>query len=238
LLILIGVILASLPGAFAGLLMRSDVGLFLSGLGWILVLLSGFVIVILLAGLGLGWPLMWGAIGAESEGDEFEAIQRSVSYALGRPLHYLFYALLVMCLGAAGAWIVDRGADATIAAARWSAEWGAGSERWREIQAKAAPTSAPDEGEPSAAGTPAGVRLIDLSEDLARTIALGFRHSFFWCAAAGIYLLLRRDVDETELDEIYLENLDPTAQLPPLGDVAALAATTAAPPDAPADQTS
>ena len=36
-------------------------------------------------------------------------------------------------------------------------------------------------------------------------LMLGFSYSYFWTAASMIYLLMRRKVDETEVDEIYLE---------------------------------
>ena len=40
---------------------------------------------------------------------------------------------------------------------------------------------------------------------LAKLLAVGFGFSFFWNAYAAIYLLLRRDVDATEMDEVYLD---------------------------------
>src|SRR5262249_20682833 len=36
-------------------------------------------------------------------------------------------------------------------------------------------------------------------------IVVGFGYSFFWCASTIIYLLMRRRVDDTDLDEIHLE---------------------------------
>lgn len=36
-------------------------------------------------------------------------------------------------------------------------------------------------------------------------MVLGFGYSYFWCASTIIYLLMRRQVDDTELDEVYLE---------------------------------
>jgi hypothetical protein len=42
---------------------------------------------------------------------------------------------------------------------------------------------------------------------------LGFSYSFFWSAMAVVYLLMRRHVDEVDLDEIYLE--DEGDDLPP-----------------------
>jgi hypothetical protein len=39
---------------------------------------------------------------------------------------------------------------------------------------------------------------------LIHAVTAAFRFSFFFCAASAIYLLLRHDVDEKEMDEIYL----------------------------------
>jgi hypothetical protein len=49
-------------------------------------------------------------------------------------------------------------------------------------------------------------------------LMLGFSYSFFWSAMTMIYLLMRRKVDEVELDEVYLEEETPDAPLgPPAG---------------------
>lgn len=37
-------------------------------------------------------------------------------------------------------------------------------------------------------------------------MVLGFGYSFFWVAGSMIYLLLRQDIDETEIDEVYTED--------------------------------
>jgi hypothetical protein len=39
-------------------------------------------------------------------------------------------------------------------------------------------------------------------------LILGFGYSYFWSASTIIYLLMRRKVDDTELDEVYLEEED------------------------------
>jgi len=48
-------------------------------------------------------------------------------------------------------------------------------------------------------------------------LIVGFGYSFFWTSATIIYLLLRRKVDDTELDEVHLEEEDdePFAPEPP-----------------------
>lgn len=44
---------------------------------------------------------------------------------------------------------------------------------------------------------------------------LGFGYSYFWSAATTIYLLMRKAVDDTEMDEIYLEDDASDQPLPP-----------------------
>jgi hypothetical protein len=47
-----------------------------------------------------------------------------------------------------------------------------------------------------------------------RSIATAFSYSFFWCLATAIYFLLRQDVDQTEFDEVYLEDAEEPYGLP------------------------
>jgi len=67
-------------------------------------------------------------------------------------------------------------------------------------------------------------------------LVIAFAISFFFCAYTLIYLLLRRCVDATELDEVYVEELEsklsalPTQEPAP---VPAAATETPAPPVAP-----
>jgi hypothetical protein len=47
-------------------------------------------------------------------------------------------------------------------------------------------------------------------------VAAGYQASYLWVAAVGIYLLLRRDIDAAELDEVYVEDDEPEFGMPPL----------------------
>ena len=49
-----------------------------------------------------------------------------------------------------------------------------------------------------------------------KTLAAAFLYGLFWCMASAVYLVLRFDVDETEMDEIFLVDEKRTYQLPPL----------------------
>ena len=58
--------------------------------------------------------------------------------------------------------------------------------------------------------------MIGIWNSLFRTLAAAFIYGLFWCMASAIYLLLRKDADETEMDEIYIVDEKRTYELPPL----------------------
>jgi len=58
-----------------------------------------------------------------------------------------------------------------------------------------------------------GAALVSMWLTLLFLLMLGFSYSFFWCAATMIYFLMRKRVDEAELDEVFLEDEEPE---PPL----------------------
>jgi hypothetical protein len=57
---------------------------------------------------------------------------------------------------------------------------------------------------------------MSLGNHLVRAIAYSFAFGYFWVAVSGIYLLLRRDVDHTETDEVFVDDDGQTYGLPPL----------------------
>lgn len=61
-----------------------------------------------------------------------------------------------------------------------------------------------------------GQRAISFWNSFARTVAVAFLYGLFWCMSSAIYLLLRYDVDETEMDEIFQVDERRTYELPPL----------------------
>ena len=68
----------------------------------------------------------------------------------------------------------------------------------------------------SAVNLERGRKFISFWEGMLKTVAAAFIHGLFWCMATAIYLLLRRVVDETEMDEVYLLDERRTYDLPPL----------------------
>lgn len=189
---LVGVIVFVLLCIPIGALMRWDAGVFVAGILWFFVLLGSLLMTILLLGLVFGWPLMWGVTSVEEMGDVFEATQRSYSYTFGRPLHYLFYASLALLLGAVGFQLVRIFAEGVVALSYWAVSWGAGNARLAEINAADSDLVF------------GGHMIIQFLNGLVVTVASAYRYSFFWSAVAATYLLLRRNVDQTEFDDIFV----------------------------------
>ena len=214
LLPLVGVLVGAAMIGVLGMLLWSNVGLLLAALIWPLLLLGGLLAAMTLLGLVFGWPLMWATISAEGT-DSFDALARSYSYVLQRPLHYLFYAIVAVLVGALGWLLVSNFAAAVIYLTYWAADWGAGGAiSLAEGQFQLLPG-----GEAPQNVGRFGAGLIQFWCGGVKLLAAGFLYSYFWTAATAIYFLLRRDADATEMDEVFLEEEEEEQPegLPPLG---------------------
>ena len=194
------IVCMSVPLFLLGLVMRANFGVVFGGLIWSLVLIGGLVMTLLMLGLLFGFPLMWGAISTESS-DAFDAISRAYAYTFQRPFHFLFYAVLAAFLGTLGWLLVIGFSEAVISFSNWGISWGTGTARLQEIQKV---LDGSDENTSSVV-LRFGAILIAFFSALVRAIAAAFPYTFFWCSAAAIYLLLRRDADQTELDDVHVE---------------------------------
>jgi len=192
---LVGVALAALPVLVFGFIMYlGGLGVLLAALAWPLLLIAGLIMTLLLLGLFFGWPLMWGTISTEGT-DSFDALSRSYAYVFQRPLHYLFYAVVAAFFGWLG-WLLVRDFTAGIIwMTYWAASWGATNVKINSIMPG---------GDISGMGY-AGAWLIHLWTGCVKLLAVGYLFSFFWTVSVAIYFLLRRTVDATEMDEVFLD---------------------------------
>ncbi len=198
---LLGVLLVTIPILILGLLLRSGATTWIAGLVWILPLAGGLLAAILLLGLLFGWPLMWATISSEGT-DSFDALSRSYAYVFQRPLQYLFYIMVAAVLGALGWLLVMNFAAGVIHLTYWSASWGAGNAAVEETM--------------SAGG---GASIVHFWTSCVKILAVGYLYSYFWTASTAIYFVLRRDVDATEMDEVFLDEdaAESSFGLPPIG---------------------
>ena len=196
LFVLVGIFALSVPGAVLGLAMRTEWGLAFAGAVWPLVLLGAVVLAILAVGMIAGWPLMVACVGVE-RGDSFQAISTAFSYLYQRPLHYAFYAIVALLVSIPTLLVAGLFAHATADLAMWATSFGMGHERTATVLDGLAA------GGPAAAAW--GVKALGFWTRGLETLLSSFGWGYFWAIATAAYLLLRQDVDGTELDEVVLD---------------------------------
>jgi hypothetical protein len=225
LLIVVGLIALLMVYGFLHLIpVLGDV--FVDGIGWFLVLCAGGAMAILLVGL-VGWPLMYATISVEGS-DSFDALSRSYSYVYQCPWHYLWNCVVAVVYGAALIFFVGFMGSLMV----YLGKWGVGQTpftgpSWTDRDPSYLFIYAPESFgwrelllEGSAYGDPAqaqaardalrpwnkiGAFMVAVWVYLAFLLVVGFGYSYFWSSSTIIYLLMRRQVDDTDLDEIYLE---------------------------------
>ena len=117
-----------------------------------------------------------------------------------RPLHYLFYAIVATVLGGLGWLLVMNFAAGVVHITYWSASWGSGNEAVQATMSEGG-----------------GATIVRFWTGCVKILAVGYLYSYFWTAATAIYFVLRRDVDATEMDEVFLDDTNSSLDLPPIG---------------------
>lgn len=210
------------------------VGELFTGAFYFLALLGGFAAALALLGLVLGFHLMWPTIAVEGS-DGFEALARACNYVASRIWHVLFYAGVLLVYGALSFILVRLVVLLTLKLAHGFTGLGLNlisSSGLTSVGKLDAMWSMPAWADLSLLPTGGGVRLngtyfngpLDGTEWLG---ALGlmlwgylmvgllgaFVISYFFCGSTHAYLLLRRQIDATDFDEVYYEE---PAEEPPL----------------------
>lgn len=201
--------------ALCGLAMRVDVIALLVGLAWPLVLVIGLLMAMLLIGLLVGWPFMWATISVEAT-DAFDALSRAYAYAYQRPLRLAWYVVFAALVGGLGLFVVKVFALATIGLSDWSINWGLDNERLQALTTQspaqeAAPTDTPMGGMLMIAHA-----AIKFWTSMLAAAAAGYQVGYLWTAAVAVYLLLRRDIDSAEMDEVFVDDKEPEFGMPAL----------------------
>ncbi|MFA5864507.1 MAG: hypothetical protein WC975_07440 [Phycisphaerae bacterium] len=189
------------------------------GLSFFLVLLISFALAVTIIGGVGGLGLMYPTIAVEGS-DTFDAFSRSYSYIYARPWRTIFYTLVAAVYGTLCFVFVKLLVGLVFSSA--SAIVGA------TMNLKSASYAAPL-GKLQAmwfSPTPSGPFFgrfflfeLNWTERLASFflalwvfilvgLVIAFAISFFFCAYTIIYLLLRRCVDATEVDEVYTEEIE------------------------------
>ena len=194
LLAAVGFVLLGVPGL-------SVVGALL----WPVALVLGLVAVVLLICMGLGGVLMIPAIACE-DSDGIDAVQRSFSYALSRPLRlavFVFLALLigwvsVSIAGAVAESVVGFASDATSA---WGSDRAGAIARGESdyLQTEGIVHTEEISGLDSVA-----VSLIGFFSAIPGLLVAGFAASFAASSGTVVYLLMRRVADGQDVADLYM----------------------------------
>jgi hypothetical protein len=230
--VLVLVVLTVLFGLFHLIPVIGDI--LVDGLFWPLILGAGLVMAILLVGL-VGWPMMYATISTEGS-DSFDALSRSYSYVYQSPWNYVWYVLVSVSYGMVLVFFVGFMGSLTVYLGKWGMSqtpfakmvdrdpaylfvYAPTSYQWRDLllqDSPAEPTSGVLDKDAYTRYVDkltwynkAGAFLVAAWLFLVFLLVLGFGYSYFWSAGTIIYLLMRRKVDDTELDEVYVEEEEP-----------------------------
>src|SRR5262245_785122 len=205
------------------------------GIFWFLPLLAGLLITLLLIGM-VGYPMMYTTLSTEGS-DTFDALSRSYNYVYESPWHYLWYSIVAIVYGAAVVFFVIVVGSLTAYIAKWGVKqfpaWGTDrspeflfiyapeSLGWQKLLTEGSDVAIDDYGRPvdPAAyssyldryywSSHIGAILCSFWVTLVFMMVIGFSYSYFWTASTQMYLLMRKRVDETEMDEVYIEEEPP-----------------------------
>ena len=196
------------------------VGPIVAGLLFVLALVAGFVMALVLLGLIGGFNLMYPTIAVEGS-DSFDAISRSFSYAFARPWRLLWYTLVALVYGALTYIFVRFFIYMVLALTHFSVSWffrdGGQPAQWFPVmwpgpgpfpEGVAGPLVYRPDHDHLKWSESFGAGLISFWVYLVIGLLGAYAISFYFSANTIIYYLMRREVDATELDDVYVEDTD------------------------------
>jgi len=180
----------------------------------IVVLVAGLLMTFAIIGLGAGVNLMFGAIVYENS-DAFDAVSRSFSYVYARPWRLAFYSFLAAVYGSISYLFVRFFALVLLGISRWFMSlgiWTSGSKA-QQLNKLVAVWPKPElfnflgnglEISKNATESIAAF-VVHLAVLVVAGMVVAFAVSFYFSASTIIYCLLRNKVDNTALDNIFIE---------------------------------
>ena len=186
------------------------------GLGFFFALLAGVVMMLTALGLIGGGNLMYPTIAAEGS-DSFDAVSRSFSYIYARPWQVAFYSAVALVYGAVTYLFVRLALYALLKLVHGSIDlfqWGRAADGTPIIDAMwPMPRSVMylSYGPNYAVLNPVqstGAFCISIWVWLTIALLGAYAISLYFSSSTIIYFLLRKDVDATEMDDVYLEPSD------------------------------
>lgn len=201
------------------------VGELVVGLLFVLVLAVGFVLALVVVGAIGGLGLMYPTIAVEGS-DAFDAFSRSYNYVYARPWRTVFYTLVTaiygtLCFGFVKffVWLVFW-AGSTITGMTMNLDTSSLAGSLGKLQAiwHAPSLSGPFFGRfflsPLGWTEKVGGFFIAVWVFILVGLVIAFAISFFFSGSTVIYLLLRRRVDATDMEEVFVEEFEAEPPIP------------------------
>ena len=199
-------VLLALLGILPGLLVRLDWGAGFVSVFWLLGLAVSMIFTIVILGVLVGWPLMVVTTAAEGT-DSLDGLARGFAYSFQRPINYALYLIVSICFSILCVAVAALVANLVLDLTYWSMSWGAGGERIATLRPHLMdPASEILAGETTSGSLKFAQGAFQFWDGLLGVLLNGFAFGLFWCLYSAIYLLLRRDVDETEVDEVFIDD--------------------------------
>lgn len=204
-------------------------GPIISGLFFFLALLGGFIITLVILGTIGGFSLMYPTVAVEGS-DSFDAISRSFSYVFARPWRMLWYTVVALVYGAVCYLFVRFFVYLVLATTWFFMAWLLGGQHappadkspadvWPRIWNQPVDPLASLRWSPDydhLKGTEAvAAGLIVWWTYLIIGLVGAYAISYYFSANTIIYYLMRREVDATEMDDVYVQETDDEMEEPP-----------------------
>lgn len=221
-ILVIGLLTAA---ASFGLLHIPYAGPIVVGLFFFLALLGGFIVTLVTLGTLGGFNLMYPTVAVEGS-DSFDAISRSFSYVFARPWRMLWYTVVAVVYGAICYLFVRFFIWIMLAATWFFMNWflnGHPAQFWPMMWPYPRDPQASLPFRPDYAnlnwGEKVGAGLIVWWVYVVIGLIGAFAISFYFSANTIIYYLMRREVDATEMDDVYVEETEDEVEegMPPAG---------------------
>lgn len=210
-LLVIGLVVAA--GGFIGNI--PVIGPIIIGGAFFLALIAGLLMTLVLFGTVGGFGLMYPTIAVEGS-DSFDAISRSFSYLYARPWRLAFYTLVAVIYGGLTYLFVRYFLYVMLSLTHYSVDVGLwvnadnAAELWPTLWPRPADLfRLSHDLDFAVLGTFQGIGAFLLALWVYIAIAMlgAYAISFYFTANTVIYYLMRREVDATEMDDVYV---DPT----------------------------
>jgi hypothetical protein len=194
---------------------------------FVVALIAGFIMTLVLLGTAGGFNLMYPTIAVEGS-DSFDAFSRSFTYVYTSPWRMLFYTVVAVIYGAATYVFVHCFIWMTLVLAHHFVGMGVVtraantqpllSVMWPNPEAGGRLTYTVDKDALTFAQR-IGSDLIYLWVMFLVSLLGAFAISLYFSANTIIYYLMRREVDSTELDDVYLEHSEDDMETSPSEEV-------------------